>query len=285
MSVGADEQPDKPLSAASAFKRTERDSLLQPTARTQVLPTQSDASGLAFGMSTRPAADPFSPDEYLPDDLPESPMAIARAWYDEAHAQKVQPNPNAMTLATIDADGRPSARIVLAKSFEVDPGAVVFYTNYESRKGEALGAHPRAAVVFHWDTMCKQIRLEGPVTRVSEAESDAYFQSRHWSKRVGAWASDQSRPIGSRSAMMEQLAERMIGLGVPMEGLADEGAEVQLDVPRPAHWGGYRLWIEWAELWIQSDARVHDRARWTRELTTAGDRFDLGPWSATRLQP
>lgn len=285
MSVGADGQPDKPRLSASAFTRAERDLHLQPTARSQLLHTDLDRLGLAFGMTTRPAADPFSPDEFLPDDLPESPMAIARAWYDEAHEREVQPNPNAMTLATIDADGRPSARIVLAKSFEVDPGAVVFYTNYESRKGEALGAHPRAAVVFHWDTMSKQIRLEGPVTRVSEAESDAYFQSRHWSKRVGAWASDQSRPIGSRSAMMEQLAERMIGLGVPMEGLADEGAEVQLDVPRPAHWGGYRLWIEWAELWIQSDARVHDRARWTRVLTTDGDGFEVGPWSATRLQP
>jgi len=236
-------------------------------------------------MTTRPAADPFSPDELLPDDLPESPMPIARAWYDEAHERRAQPNPNAMTLATIDPDGRPSARIVLAKSFEADPGAVVFYTNYASRKGEALGAHPRAALVFHWDSMGRQIRFEGPVTRVSEAESDAYFNSRHWSKRVGAWASDQSRPIGSRAAMMEQLAERMIDLGVPLDGLGDESAEVDLDVPRPPHWGGYRLWVEWAELWIESPARVHDRARWTRVLTTERDGFELGPWSATRLQP
>lgn len=227
----------------------------------------------------------FVPPELLPDRLPADPMPTARAWFDEAHEKKVQPNPNALTLATIDPDGRPSARIVLCKSFETEPGSIVFYTNYESRKGEALGAHPRAAVVFHWDALGKQIRLEGPVTRVSEAESDAYFHSREWTKRVGAWASDQSRPAASRAALMEQLAERMLQLGVPLDDLADHPDDVELDIARPAHWGGYRLWVEWAELWIQSDARVHDRARWTRELTPKGEAFDVGPWSATRLQP
>lgn len=229
--------------------------------------------------------DAFTPEELLPETLPESPMALARAWFDEAHAGPCQPNPNAMTLATIDPDGRPSARVVLCKAFEVDPGAVVFYTNYQSRKGEALGAHPRAAVVFYWDTMERQIRLEGPVTRVSAAESDAYFNSRDWTKRVGAWASDQSRPIASRSAMMEQLAERMIELGVPLENLADDTEHVRVDVERPPHWGGYRLWVEWCELWVNSDARVHDRARWMRALTPEGEGFRPGPWSATRLQP
>ena len=200
-------------------------------------------------------------------------------WYRSARERKLQRNPDAMTVATIDPDGRPSARVVLCKAVEADPGCVVFYTNKRSRKGRALEANPRAAVVLHWDAVERQIRLEGPVVPTGEAENDAYFASRHPASRVGAWASDQSEPIESRDALMEKVAERVMGLGLDLDNAENP------DIPRPPHWGGYRVWADTVELWIGSPARVHDRAVWTRDLEPRAGTFTPGPWSATRLQP
>jgi pyridoxamine 5'-phosphate oxidase len=225
----------------------------------------------------------------LPDPLPETPMALARAWLDEATQRKVQPNPNAMTLATVAADGRPAARIVLCRGLEVATGCVTFYTNYTSRKGQELAATERAAVLFHWDTLHRQVRLEGPVTRVPAAESDAYFASRPWQSRVGAWASQQSQPVAERAALKQALEAQARRFGAPVEELGGNGGAQDYAVPRPDHWGGYRLWVEDAELWVEAAFRLHDRARWTRTLQAAGSAEETtyvgGPWQAARLQP
>lgn len=224
-------------------------------------------------------SDLFGLTQHLPDALPADPLPVFKAWFDEAHARKVQPNPNAMALATIDPDGRPSLRIVLCKGIDVERGSIDFYTNRTSRKGAALAAHPRVAVVFHWDVLDRQVRIEGPVTHTTEAESDAYFASRSVASRIGAWASDQSRPIGSRGELLAKVAAAVARHGVNLANPFSAG------VPRPPHWGGYRIWAESLELWMGSNVRVHDRARWTRDLTRQGDAYVGGTWSATRLQP
>ncbi|MEM0983438.1 MAG: pyridoxamine 5'-phosphate oxidase [Planctomycetota bacterium] len=223
-------------------------------------------------------------DTMLPTPLPADPFPLFQAWFDEAHAKAHQPNPNAMTVATIDPEGTPSARIVLCKAIHPDPGRVVFYTNYKGRKGRALAANPHAAVIFHWDHPDRQVRIEGPVTRSPAEESDAYFKTRAWQSRLGAWASDQSEPIASREKLFEQIEQRAKELGITKEMLADDTAG-DIEIPRPPHWGGFRVWAKRVELWCGGTGRVHDRAEWTRELTPAGDEFDAGNWSRTRVQP
>jgi len=216
--------------------------------------------------------------ETLPAALPANPLEVAARWLAQAAAEAAQPNPNAMVLATVDGRGQPSARVVLCKGIEVEPGCILFYTNYQSRKGGELEANPRAAAVFHWDHVHRQVRVEGTVERVSGAENDAYFQTRHWQSRLGAWASQQSQPLASRDDLKAAIAAQARRFGIAYEGPGEpEPAEVA-DVPRPANWGGYRLRAEAVELWVEGEFRIHDRARWTRTLPA-------GPWIGTRLQP
>jgi pyridoxamine 5'-phosphate oxidase len=208
---------------------------------------------------------------FLPTKLPDDPMPLFEQWFAGARAAKAQPNPDSMALATVDAEGRPSVRIVLCKKLVTDPGYAVFFTNYESRKGTELASHPRAAAVFHWDSFGRQVRIEGPVVRSPAEESDEYFASRALDSRIGAWASLQSQPLGSRTTLLKRVAA--------------EAARFGTHVPRPSHWGGYRLWPESVELWIEGPFRVHDRARWQRSLELQGAGYAPGPWSATRLYP
>jgi pyridoxamine 5'-phosphate oxidase len=216
---------------------------------------------------------------FLPEPLPADPFALFAEWFAAANEQRVQPNPDAMVVATVDADGHPSARVVLCKQLIASPGYVVFFTNYQSRKGRALGATGRAAAVFHWDAFSRQVRLEGPVLRSPADESDAYFASRPVASRLGAWASRQSEPLASRAALVDQVAAAAERFKVRAD--ATEG-----DVPRPPHWGGFRLWPEAIELWVEGPGRVHDRARWTRKLDPKDAvSFAAGPWSGTRLNP
>lgn len=228
-------------------------------------------------------AAPFAPGELLPDPLPADPFPFFKVWFDDAQARAAQPNPNAMTLATVDPDGRPSARIVLCKEIDPSRGAVVFFTNYESRKGMALQTHPHASVVFHWDVLDKQARIEGPITRCPAAESDAYFESRPWQSRIGAWASDQSRPIPSRAALVEKVAGVMRRHGLDPSNPPPDDAQVR--IPRPPHWGGYRLWADRVEVWISGPGRLHERAMWARPLQPDADGFRGGRWTSSRLQP
>ena len=133
-----------------------------------------------------------TPGSLLPEPLPADPFPLFTRWFNQAQAATAQPNPNAMTLASVGENGRPAARIVLCKDIDAASGHIVFHTNYRGRKGRELERHPFAAAVFHWDALDRQARLEGPVERSPESESDAYFRSRPWLSRIGAWVSDQS---------------------------------------------------------------------------------------------
>ncbi len=212
------------------------------------------------------------PEQSLPEPLPGEPLTLVTAWLAEATRRAEQPNPNAMVLATSDRAGRPSARVVLCKEIDAVGGSVRFVSNYLSRKGRELAANPRAALLFHWDHLHRQVRMEGIVEQALAADSDSYFASRARDSQLGAHASQQSEPIESAAALQAQLdAVR---------------ARYPGNVPRPPHWGGYVFWIESVELWVAGSARLHDRARWMRELSlTASARPVAGPWHATRLQP
>ncbi|MBV6422946.1 MAG: Pyridoxine/pyridoxamine 5'-phosphate oxidase [Steroidobacteraceae bacterium] len=224
--------------------------------------------------------------EFLPDPLPPEPLALAADWLAEATRLAAQPNPNAMVLATVGAQDEPSARVVLCKEIVVAPGYVCFYTNYHSRKGRALAANPRAALVMHWDHLHRQVRIEGMVVAAPAAESDTYFASRPWQRRIGAWASEQSEPVASRAVLLDALAATATRFHAPVPGPEDDPEPVPpLVIPRPPHWGGYHLWASAVELWVEGESRIHDRARWERRLVPAAGAFAAGPWHATRLQP
>jgi pyridoxamine 5'-phosphate oxidase len=221
----------------------------------------------------------MSDDSTLPEPLPADPMPLFHQWFSEAAARRVQPNPNAMVVATTASNGNPSARVVLCKRVDVAGGYVVFFTNYESRKGRELAAQPRAAAVLHWDALQRQVRVEGPVVRSPDAESDEYFASRALDSRIAAWASKQSEPLASREVLQQRVREVATRFGIAAG--STNGA-----VPRPPHWGGHRLWVDTIELWTEGAHRVHDRAVWTRSLQRADDySFVGGPWRSTRLNP
>lgn len=205
----------------------------------------------------------------LPEPLPADPLPIVARWF--ADAARTVKTAGAMTLATVDPDGRPSARMVICRGFEATAGWLVFYSDRPSRKGRALATHPHAALVFHWDGLERQIRIEGPVTEAPAAETDAYWRSRPVDARIAAAASDQSRPIGSRAELLSKVAAAAARYGS--------------DPPRPERWIGYRVWVREVELWVSQPARVHDRAVWARTLTPTADGFTGGPWRATRLEP
>jgi pyridoxamine 5'-phosphate oxidase len=189
------------------------------------------------------------------------PFQLFDEWFAEARAS--EPNdPEAMALATAGADGQPHVRMVLLKGH--GPEGFAFYTNEQSAKGDQLRANARAALVFHWKSLRRQVRIEGPVERVSAAEADAYFASRLRDSQLGAWASDQSRPLDSRTTFeegFEQVERRFEGK----------------DVPRPPHWGGYRVSPDTIEFWTDRPHRLHERRLFTRDAD--------GSWSEGLLYP
>ena len=188
------------------------------------------------------------------------PLALFDEWFAEARAAEIN-DPEAMALATADAAGQPSVRMVLLKGH--GPDGFVFYTNEQSAKGEQLTANPRAALLFHWKSLRRQVRVEGCVERVSGAEADAYFASRARDSQLGAWASDQSRPLDSRETFerrFEQVKRRFEGQ----------------DVSRPSHWGGYRVVPDRIEFWMDRPYRLHERRLFTRSA---------GGWSEGLLYP
>ncbi|MFX4223333.1 MAG: pyridoxamine 5'-phosphate oxidase [Thalassobaculum sp.] len=192
----------------------------------------------------------------------DDPFEQFRLWFADAEAGEVN-DANAMTLATAGSDGRPSARIVLMK--EIDDSGVVFYTNTESQKGLQLAVNPFAALLFHWKSLRRQVRFEGPVSPVSAAEADTYYDSRPRNSRIGAWASQQSRPLSDRGTLM-QAVERF------------DAEYPDETVPRPPYWSGYRLSPLRIEFWHDGAFRLHDRFVFTRQA-------EGQPWSVQRLFP
>lgn len=223
----------------------------------------------------------------LPKALPSEPLLWVSDWLDEAFEKKAQRNPHSMVCATVDAASRPTARMVLCKGIVPDPGYVVFYTNYNSDKSRHLQSNPNIALVFHWDALGRQVRIEGEVVRSPAEESDAYFASRDWVSQIGAWGSDQSAPLESRRALIAQVRDRAIELGVgAVKNLHSIAASDRKLIPRPQHWGGYRVWARRVELWIEGKDRIHDRACWERSIErSSDDSFTAGEWTSTRLQP
>jgi pyridoxamine 5'-phosphate oxidase len=211
-------------------------------------------------------------------------MGLFKVWFDEAHAAKQQPNPNCMTLATVDGAGNPSARIVLCRGMDVETGHIVFFTNYRGRKGREVLATGKASVVFHWDHTDRQVRMEGYVVQSPHAESDAYFASRPWESRLSAWCSEQSEPIASREDLTARIPQVMSNLQLSPQELLTRGNAVH--IPRPPHWGGFRLWCTSVELWLGGPGRLHDRAVWTRNITmNQSGPVSTGTWACTRLCP
>lgn len=192
--------------------------------------------------------------------MAEDPVALFEAWLAEASRLEIN-DPNAMTVATSTSGGRPSARIVLLKG--VDPRGFVFYTNKDGRKGEELRANPHAALLFHWKTLQRQVRVEGEVEDVTEAEADAYFASRARVSRLGAWASTQSRPLADRAELERRVAEA-------------ERRFPGETIDRPPHWSGFRVLPQMMEFWQGMPFRLHDRLVYTR---------DEAGWSLGRLYP
>jgi pyridoxamine 5'-phosphate oxidase len=197
----------------------------------------------------------------------EDPFALFEAWFQEASASETN-DPNGMALATVDGSGLPNVRMVLLKGVD-EPGhparGFVFFTNLESAKGQELAASPQAALLFHWKSLRRQVRVRGPVTPVSAEEADLYFATRPRLSRIGAWASDQSRPLESRLAFEKKIAHYTAKFALG-------------DIPRPPHWSGFRLTPIEIELWHDRPFRLHDRVVFRRA-------DDTQPWSKTRLYP
>lgn len=191
----------------------------------------------------------------------DDPFRIARAWLKEAEASEIN-DPNAIALSTVDTDGLPNVRMVLLKEIEDD--AFVFYTNYDSRKGQEIQSAGKAAFVVHWKSLHRQIRVRGTVTREDGEKADAYYASRSLKSRLGAWASKQSQPLGSRTDLMAEVAKLTAKLGT--------------HPPRPPFWGGFRIHPTEIEFWADGAFRLHDRFRWTRSGNEKS-------WEIIRLNP
>lgn len=223
----------------------------------------------------------------LPETLPADPMHWADAWLTEATRQKNQRNPNSVTLVTVGQDHKPTARVVLCKSFLPEPGYAVVYTNYRSQKCREIEGNSNVSLLLHWDYMGRQVRIGGTAVRSPAAESDAYFASRDPGSQLGAWGSDQSQPIESHAALVAQIRARAAEHGISLsDDTGTSVAEGSVALPRPPHWGGLRIWASSIELWIEGKDRIHDRALWTRKLTSASEgEFQTTAWIGTRLQP
>ena len=192
----------------------------------------------------------------------EDPFPLFHQWFAEA-AEKEVNDPDAITLATVDASGLPDARAMLCK--QVDERGFVFYTNGQSVKGGEIAANPKAAILYHWKSLRRQVRARGPLAKITDAEADAYFVTRPRVSRIGAWASQQSRPLESRAKLEQAVADLTAQFG--------DG-----DIPRPPHWGGFRLTPLQIEFWHDCQYRLHDRVVFTR--AREGD-----PWRRERLYP
>jgi pyridoxamine 5'-phosphate oxidase len=203
------------------------------------------------------------------DTPPQDPFALFAAWLDEAKDREVN-DPNAMAVASVGQDGMPSLRMVLLK--DVSRGGFVFYTNYESRKGTQILAHPKVALLFHWKSLRRQVRIEGEVREVEAEEADAYFASRPKQSQIGAWASQQSRPLESRHALEKRVAQYAAKYALG-------------SVPRPPYWSGFRVTPRLIEFWKDGAFRLHDRVVYHREGEDPEGDPAKPVWRTERLYP
>jgi pyridoxamine 5'-phosphate oxidase len=218
----------------------------------------------------------------LSQSMTQNPLLLLQSWFSEAMELELQPNPDTMAIATSNSQGLPNVRMVLCKEINTEEGYVVFYTNYNSVKSMEIKENPKCSALFHWDKLGYQIRIRGEILQSPDEENDAYFASRHLGSQVGAWASNQSNPVVDRQALDDQFRKILDRFNLTNESITWN----EKKIPRPPHWGGYRLWIEEIEFWLNQKDRLHDRLHFRRALTISSEGIETEKnWTVKRLQP
>jgi len=214
--------------------------------------------------------------------MTQNPLLLLQSWLNEAMELDLQPNPDTMAIATSNSQGLPNVRMVLCKEINTEEGYVVFYTNYNSVKSLEIKENPKCSALFHWDKLGYQIRIRGEILQSPDEENDAYFASRHLGSQVGAWASNQSDPVVDRQALDDQFRKILDRFNLTNESITRN----EQKIPRPPHWGGYRLWVEEIEFWLNQKDRLHDRLHFRRVLTISSEGIETEKkWAVKRLQP
>ena len=212
----------------------------------------------------------------------QNPLLLLHSWLNEAMELGLQPNPDAMAIATSNSQGSPNVRMVLCKEINTEEGYVVFYTNYNSVKSLEIKENPKCSALFHWDKLGYQIRIRGEILQSPDEENDTYFASRHLGSQVGAWASNQSNPVEDREALDDQFKKILDRFNLTSESITRN----EQKIPRPPNWGGYRLCIEEIEFWLNQKDRLHDRLHLRRALTISSEGIETEKkWTVKRLQP
>ena len=214
--------------------------------------------------------------------MTQNPLLLLQSWFNEAMELDLQPNPDTMAIATSNSQGLPNVRMVLCKEINTEEGYVVFYTNYNSVKSLEIKENPKCSALFHWDKLGYQIRIRGEILQSPDEENDTYFASRHLGSQVGAWASNQSNPVEDREALDDQFKKILDRCNLTSESITGN----EQKIPRPPDWGGYRLWIEEIEFWLNQKDRLHDRLHFRRALTISSEGIETEKkWTVKRLQP
>ena len=218
----------------------------------------------------------------LSQSMTQNPLLLLQSWLKEAMELDLQPNPDTMAIATSNSQGLPNVRMVLCKEINTEEGYVVFYTNYNSVKSLEIKENPKCSALFHWDKLGYQIRIRGEILQSPDEENDTYFASRHLGSQVGAWASNQSNPVEDREALDDQFKKILDRFNLTSESITRN----EKKIPRPPNWGGYRLWIEEIEFWLNQKDRLHDRLHFRRALTISSEGIETEKkWTVKRLQP
>ena len=214
--------------------------------------------------------------------MTQNPLLLLQSWLNEAMELDLQPNPDTMAIATSNSQGLPNVRMVLCKEINTEEGYVVFYTNYNSVKSLEIKENPKCSALFHWDKLGYQIRIRGEILQSPDEENDTYFASRHLGSQVGAWASNQSNPVEDREALDDQFKKILDRFNLTGESITRN----EQKIPRPPNWGGYRLWIEEIEFWLNQKDRLHDRLHFRRALNISSEGIETEKkWTVKRLQP
>ena len=214
--------------------------------------------------------------------MTQNPLLLLQSWLNEAMELDLQPNPDTMAIATSNSQGLPNVRMVLCKEINTEEGYVVFYTNYNSVKSLEIKENPKCSALFHWDKLGYQIRIRGEILQSPDEENDTYFASRHLGSQVGAWASNQSNPVEDRETLDDQFKKILDRFNLTSESITRN----EQKIPRPPNWGGYRLWIEEIEFWLNQKDRLHDRLHFRRALIISNEGIETEKnWTVKRLQP